>query len=63
MVFLNFINSEMNRINEILGKNENVNVLNSIKKTKFGISKYNYKYNDTNNNNVNQINKIAYEEK
>ena len=42
VVFLNFINKEIDRITEILGKNENINVLYSKKKTKFGIKKYNY---------------------
>ncbi len=37
-----FINKELNRINEILDKNKNVNILNFQKSTKFGKTKYNY---------------------
>ena len=39
-IFINFINNEINRIDEELAKNENVNVLYEIKNTKFGIEKY-----------------------
>ena len=39
---MNFINKEIDRINEILGKNENINVLYSKKNTKFGSKKFNY---------------------
>ena len=42
VVFMNFINKEIDRINEILGKNENINVLYSKKNTKFGSKKFNY---------------------
>ena len=38
--FLNFINNEINRINEILGKNENINILYTEKGTKFHKEKY-----------------------
>ncbi len=37
---MNFINRETDRINETLGKNENINVLYESKQTKFGKSKY-----------------------
>lgn len=37
--FLNFINKEIDRINKILGKNENINVLYEIKQKKFGRGK------------------------
>ena len=37
---MNFINREIERINENLGKNENINVLYESKQTKFGKSKY-----------------------
>ena len=40
VIFLNFINDELNRIKKILGKNENINVLYNEKKTKFGKDKY-----------------------
>ena len=40
VVFLNFINKEIIRITNLLGKNENINILNSMKKTKFGVEKY-----------------------
>ena len=36
VVFLNFINNEIIRINELLGKNENINILFAEKTTKFG---------------------------
>ena len=52
--FLNFINREIDRINEILGKNENINVLYESKQTKFGKSKYNINL----NNAINKENKI-----
>ena len=41
VIFLNFINEELERIDNILGKNENISVLYKIKSTKFGIDKYN----------------------
>ena len=40
VIFINFINNEINAIDEELAKNENVNVLYEIKNTKFGIEKY-----------------------
>ena len=40
VIFLNFINKELNRINDILSKNENKNILFESKYTKFGINKY-----------------------
>ena len=40
VVFLNFINKELNRINDILSKNENKNILYESKHTKFGINKF-----------------------
>ena len=40
VIFLNFINKEINRINELLNKNENLNVLYNSKNTKFGKEKY-----------------------
>ena len=40
VVFLNFINKEILRINELLGKNENINILFAEKHTKFGKEKY-----------------------
>ena len=42
VVFLNFINKEIERINEKLGKNENLNVLYLEKQTKFGKLKFNF---------------------
>ena len=40
VVFLNFINKEILRINDLLGKNENINILFAEKHTKFGKEKY-----------------------
>ena len=40
VVFLNFINNEIIRINELLGKNENINILFAKKTTKFGKDKF-----------------------
>ena len=40
VVFLNFINNEILRINEILGKKENINILFAQKHTKFGQEKF-----------------------
>ena len=37
-----FINKEIFRINDLLGKNENINVIYSQKNTKFGKQKYTY---------------------
>ena len=47
--FMQFINKELNRINESLAKNSNINIIYSQKTTKFGKSKYNYEYNSENN--------------
>ena len=40
VVFLNFINKEILGINELLGKNENINILFTKKLTKFGKEKF-----------------------
>ena len=40
VVFLKFINNEISRINELLGKNENINILYAEKHTKFGKEKF-----------------------
>ena len=40
VVFLNFINNEILRINELLGKNENINILFTNKHRKFGKEKF-----------------------
>ena len=40
VIFLNFINRELDRINEKLSKNENINVLYKSKQTKFWIKKF-----------------------
>ena len=40
VIFINFINNELNRIDEELSKNENVNVLYESKNTKFGLERY-----------------------
>ena len=45
---MQFINKELTRINEILGKNTNVNLIYFQKSTKFGKNKYNYDYNKEN---------------
>ena len=55
VVFLNFINRELERINTILSKNENINVLYQMKYSKFGIEKY------ANKNNNNIIQEKIYE--
>ena len=39
---MSFINKEIYRINDLLGKNENINVIYSQKNTKFGKQKYTY---------------------
>ena len=44
VIFLNFKNDELERIDNILGKNENINVLYKKKSTKFGIDKYKPNY-------------------
>jgi len=49
VVFLNFINDEIIRITNLLGKNENINILNDMKKTKFGLEKYQLNLNKTSN--------------
>ena len=41
---MNFINKETILISDLLGKNENLNVLYEMKHNKFGKSKYNNKY-------------------
>lgn len=43
VIFLNLINKEIIRINEILSKNDNINVLFNSKTTKFWKEKYNNK--------------------
>ena len=48
VVFINFINKEIIRINDILSKNENINVLYNSKYTKFGKEKYISPINETN---------------
>ena len=40
VIFINFTNNEINRIDEELSKNENVNVLYESKNTKFGLEKF-----------------------
>ena len=40
VVFLNFINNEILRINELFGKNENLNIFFAKKLTKFGKEKF-----------------------
>ena len=40
VIFLNFINRELDRIKNILPKNENINVLYQMKYTKFGLEKF-----------------------
>ena len=62
VVFLNFINNEILRINEVLGKNENVNILFAEKNTKFGMEKFTNEIrikNDINENNNKNNNTIA----
>ena len=55
VVFTDFINNELSRINEILTKNENVNILYNIKMTKFGKNKYVNNIIDNSDNNKNNI--------
>ncbi len=50
VVFINFINKEIIRINLQLSKNENINVLYKSKYTKFGKEKYSAKLNYDKNN-------------
>ncbi len=57
MIFLNFISKEIIRINEILSKNNNINVLFNSKTTKFRKEKYNNKI----NNEISNINSIIQE--
>ena len=45
---MQFINKELSRINELLAKNSNINVIYKQKTTKFGESKYNYQENNEN---------------
>ena len=40
VIFLNFINRELDRINEKLSENENINVFYKSKQTKFWIKKF-----------------------
>ena len=40
VIFLNFINKEINRISDALAKNVNINILYESKSTKFGKAKY-----------------------
>ena len=42
---MQFINKELNRINELLSKNSNNNIIYFQKTTKFVKNKYNYEYN------------------
>ena len=42
VIFMIFINKEIFRINDLFGKNENINVIYSLKNTKFGKQKYTY---------------------
>ena len=63
VVFMNFINKEIDRINDILGKNENINVLYSKKNTKFGTKKFNY-YNKVKEKKLeNEFNKVKISDK
>ena len=48
VIFMQFINKEFSRINELLAKNSNLNVIYMQKTTKFGKSKYNYHENKEN---------------
>ena len=60
--FMNFINNEILRINEILNKNENINIAYEKKTTKFGIGKYIFFQKENNNidtqENKNEILKV-----
>ena len=47
VIFMQFINKELSRINELLAKNSNINVIYK-QKTKFGVNKYNYQENNEN---------------
>ena len=62
VIFLNFINNEINRITEVLAKNENINILYKSKTTKFGKDKYvritNQNKHILNSQNIVDINKI-----
>ena len=57
VVFLNFINNEIIRINNLLGKNENINILFAEKTTKFGKDKFdnNFLFKKENINNKRNI--------
>ena len=57
VIFLNFINNEIDRINKELIENQNVNVLYNMKTTKFGLDKYNNSddIKISNKNNTNEI--------
>ena len=50
VIFLNFINNEIIRINKELFESQNINVLYNAKITKFGLEKYNNIYNNDNLN-------------
>ena len=62
VIFLNFINRELERINKILSKNENINVLYQRKFTKFGIEKFVNKDNisNTNTENISEKNRNQF---
>ena len=69
VIFLNFINNEILRINNIFGKNENINILYAEKGTKFSKEKFvgNINLNIDNKNKtiahkwlVNQLNNCRY---
>ena len=62
IIFLKFINSEINRINIELVENQNINALYNMKATKFGIEKYaisdsNAKLNNNDSDRVIEIDK------
>ena len=52
VISCNFINSEINRINNLLEKNENINVLFYSKNTKFGKEKFLTNYNNIKNDDI-----------
>ena len=55
---MQFINKELSRINELLAKNSNLNVIYMQKTTKFGKSKYNYHENKENTLSIIEPDKI-----
>ena len=63
VVFMNFINKEIDRINGILGKNENINVLYSKKNTKFGTKKFNHDNTANDKKLENDFNKVKISDK